>query len=36
MKFPGHGIKPASQCSRDATDPVAPQWEFPRLNIFFL
>ena len=21
------GIEPASQCSRDATDPLVPQWE---------
>ena len=21
------GIKPASQCSRDATNPIVPQWE---------
>ena len=25
----GWGIEPASQCSRDATNPVAPQWELP-------
>ena len=30
----GLGIKPASQCSRDAADPVAPQWE-PQ-KIYFL
>lgn len=24
---PRSGIKPASWCSRDATDPIVPQWE---------
>ena len=23
----GLGIEPASQCSRDATNPIVPQWE---------
>ena len=30
----GPGIKPVSQCSRDAVDPIAPQWEFLNLRKF--
>ena len=29
---PGPGIEPGSQCSQDATNPIAPQWELHDLR----
>ena len=32
---PGPGIEPACQCSQDATDPFAPQWELQLGHFYF-